>query len=247
MSLASGIALGREGPSVQVGAGIASMLGRQLGLSPETIKAMVPIGSAAALAAFKLDHTDHPAEISQDKTKAPIAWLGGVLALLLVMIALAGFLTYSYRSQRSARAEQSFKEGNALMAENRYPEAIERFRSALAISHSNRDRLSLALALLKAERMNEAEIYLKELIRSDLNNGPANLGLAQIAARQGNVQDAVDMYHKAIYGSWAENARDNRIQARMELVAALGKFGRKTQAQAELLLLLAEMPEDVVF
>ena len=51
VSLASGIALGREGPSVQVGAGIASTLGPQLGLSPETIKAMVPIGSAAALAA----------------------------------------------------------------------------------------------------------------------------------------------------------------------------------------------------
>ena len=34
-SLASGIALGREGPSVQVGAGIASVLGRRLGLSSE--------------------------------------------------------------------------------------------------------------------------------------------------------------------------------------------------------------------
>ena len=32
-SLASGIALGREGPSVQVGAGIASVIGRNLGLS----------------------------------------------------------------------------------------------------------------------------------------------------------------------------------------------------------------------
>jgi CIC family chloride channel protein len=51
VSLASGTALGREGPSVQVGAGIASTLGRQLGLSPETIKSLVPIGAAAALAA----------------------------------------------------------------------------------------------------------------------------------------------------------------------------------------------------
>jgi chloride channel protein, CIC family len=200
-----------------------------------------------ALAVFKLDHTEKPADIPQDKTKAPIAWLGGLLAVLLVMIALVGFLTYSYRSQRSARAEQSFKDGNALMAGSQYPEAIERFRSALSISHSNRDRLSLALALLKAERTNEAEIYLKELIRSDPNNGPANLGLAQIAAQQGNVQHAVDIYHKAIYGSWVENVRDNRIQARMELVAVLGKFGRKTQAQAELLLLLSEMPDDMVF
>jgi CIC family chloride channel protein len=200
-----------------------------------------------ALAVFKSDNTVKPAELSQDKTNAPVAWLGGVLAVLLIVIALAGFLTFSYRSHRSARAEQSFKDGNELMAENRYPEAIERFRSALSISHSTRDRLSLALALVKADRMNEAEIYLKEITRTDPNNGPANLGLARIAVQRGNVQDAVGMYHKAIYGSWAENPQGNRIQARLELVATLGKFGRKTQAQAELLLLLAEMPEDVAF
>src|SRR5712671_1896001 len=50
-TLASGIPLGREGPSVQVGAGIASVLGRALGLSPEKIKALVPVGAAAAIAA----------------------------------------------------------------------------------------------------------------------------------------------------------------------------------------------------
>ena len=49
-SLASGIALGREGPSVQIGAGIASVLGRRFGLSTETVKALVPAGCAAALA-----------------------------------------------------------------------------------------------------------------------------------------------------------------------------------------------------
>ena len=50
-TLASGIPLGREGPSVQVGAGIASILGRALGLRPEKIKALVPVGAAAAIAA----------------------------------------------------------------------------------------------------------------------------------------------------------------------------------------------------
>jgi CIC family chloride channel protein len=50
-TLASGIPLGREGPSVQVGAGIASLLGRWLGLSPEKIKALIPVGAAAAVAA----------------------------------------------------------------------------------------------------------------------------------------------------------------------------------------------------
>jgi CIC family chloride channel protein len=51
ISLASGIALGREGPSVHVGAGIASTLGRKLGLSPASVKALLPTGASAALAA----------------------------------------------------------------------------------------------------------------------------------------------------------------------------------------------------
>ncbi len=51
VSLASGIALGREGPSVHVGAGIASVLGRRLGLSTAGVKALVPVGASAALAA----------------------------------------------------------------------------------------------------------------------------------------------------------------------------------------------------
>jgi CIC family chloride channel protein len=50
-TLASGIPLGREGPSVQVGGGIASVLGRSLGLSPEKVKALIPVGAAAAIAA----------------------------------------------------------------------------------------------------------------------------------------------------------------------------------------------------
>jgi len=51
ISLASGIALGREGPSVQIGAGIASVLGRRFGLSKTNVKALLPVGSSAALAA----------------------------------------------------------------------------------------------------------------------------------------------------------------------------------------------------
>jgi CIC family chloride channel protein len=50
-TLASGIPLGREGPSVQVAAGIASVLGRHLGLRPERVKALLPVGAAAAIAA----------------------------------------------------------------------------------------------------------------------------------------------------------------------------------------------------
>jgi CIC family chloride channel protein len=50
-TLACGIPLGREGPAVQVGAGIASILGQKLGLRPEKVKALIPVGAAAAIAA----------------------------------------------------------------------------------------------------------------------------------------------------------------------------------------------------
>ena len=50
-TLASGIPLGREGPSVQVGAGIGSVLGRILGLPTVQVKKLIPVGAAAAIAA----------------------------------------------------------------------------------------------------------------------------------------------------------------------------------------------------
>ena len=50
-TLASGIPLGREGPAVQVGGGIASVLGRLVGLPAERVKALIPVGAAAAVAA----------------------------------------------------------------------------------------------------------------------------------------------------------------------------------------------------
>ena len=50
-TLASGIPLGREGPSVQVGGGIASVLGRLFGLRTEQVKNLIPVGAAAAVAA----------------------------------------------------------------------------------------------------------------------------------------------------------------------------------------------------
>src|SRR6266550_3031024 len=50
-SLASGIPLGREGPSVYIGSGLASVIARKLGLSKGQVKWLLPVGGAAALAA----------------------------------------------------------------------------------------------------------------------------------------------------------------------------------------------------
>src|SRR6266513_1978333 len=50
-SLASGIPLGREGPAVYIGSGLASAIARRLGLSNAQTKWLVPVGGAAALSA----------------------------------------------------------------------------------------------------------------------------------------------------------------------------------------------------
>jgi CIC family chloride channel protein len=51
ISLASGIPLGREGPAVYIGSGLASTIARRLGMSRAQVRALIPVGGAAALAA----------------------------------------------------------------------------------------------------------------------------------------------------------------------------------------------------
>jgi CIC family chloride channel protein len=51
LCIGSGHSIGREGPSVQIGAGIASGVGRWLRLPRERLKELIPVGAAAALSA----------------------------------------------------------------------------------------------------------------------------------------------------------------------------------------------------
>lgn len=50
-TIGAGHSMGREGPSVQIGAGLASLIGRWLRLSPHRVQSLVPVGAAAALGA----------------------------------------------------------------------------------------------------------------------------------------------------------------------------------------------------
>jgi CIC family chloride channel protein len=51
LTIGAGHSLGREGPSVQIGAGLASLIGRWLQLPPRLVQRLIPVGAAGALAA----------------------------------------------------------------------------------------------------------------------------------------------------------------------------------------------------
>jgi CIC family chloride channel protein len=51
LCIGGGHSVGREGPSVQIGAGLASVIGQWVPLSPERLKSLVAVGAAGALAA----------------------------------------------------------------------------------------------------------------------------------------------------------------------------------------------------
>jgi CIC family chloride channel protein len=51
LCIGSGHSMGREGPSVQIGAGVASVVGRWVRLPPARVRELVPVGAAGALSA----------------------------------------------------------------------------------------------------------------------------------------------------------------------------------------------------
>jgi chloride channel protein, CIC family len=79
LQIGSGSSLGREGPTVQICAGVASSLGRAAALSRENLRRLLPVGAAAGIAAafnapiaavtFTIE------EVVGDLDQAVLAWI----------------------------------------------------------------------------------------------------------------------------------------------------------------------------
>jgi CIC family chloride channel protein len=198
------------------------------------------------LESYSLDRAAAPAAAASSQAKSSRRLLFGVTASLVILGLLLGFLNYYYRAQRTNRAQGYFTTANELIAKDRYEEGIEQYRNALSVSHSLDYRLALALALVKAGHLDEARIYLKEVLGERPSSGPANLGMAEIEAQQDAIDEAVIYFHRAIYGTWPDTGNagpaQGRFQSRLELVKTLAKAGRWPEARAELLSAVAAGP-----
>ncbi|MGH9662895.1 MAG: tetratricopeptide repeat protein, partial [Bryobacteraceae bacterium] len=175
---------------------------------------------------------------------------GPFIAVFLVLIAFfscTSLLARWYVRERTVRAEAYFKQGQTLAQHGQDEKAIEEYRNALSISRDNRSyRMAIAQALFKLGRYPEAAIYFRELLRDDPVSAVPNLMLARIDAAQGHTEQAVDAYHRAIFGYWQSDAEANRRQARWDLVNMLSKsHNNDNEVLAELLELAGEPGNDL--
>ena len=170
------------------------------------------------------------------------AVIAGVLGLFL----LGGFLTHHYYSARIEKASGFYRAGSALMSEGRAGEAVEQFRAGLSLTHSDEYRLALGLALAQTDHAAEAKIYLSEVLRTDQNNGPANLAMARLLRGENDRGEAITAYRKALGGNWPKHSQPQRLDAAFELVDLFAKSGDRRQAVAELLQLSGQTTDPVV-
>lgn len=163
---------------------------------------------------------------------------------LFLLFAGTLFLNRGYRAIRRSRAEDRYRSGLTFVRQGHDHLAAEEFRAALAYSHDNPTyRLQLAQSLMHLGEWGEAESHLTDLQQDDPTNGPINLMLARIAARERRDQQAEIDYNRAIYGYWPDDRDENRTSARFELVGLFDRDHEQKQALGELLQLAGEVSE----
>jgi tetratricopeptide (TPR) repeat protein len=176
----------------------------------------------------------------------PTSWptIGFLIALVMVIGGLWTLDLFLARTDREAvqnQANNIHAEGVRALQQGRPREAVELLRRANSMVRDNRTyQLDYVAALMAARKFDDADANLKTLLEADPNNGPANLSSARLKVLQGDIKDAESYYHRAIYGSWTENAPAHRVAARLELANLLASRGEQEGLLAELVALEAE-------
>jgi tetratricopeptide (TPR) repeat protein len=171
--------------------------------------------------------------------------LAALMVLAVVLFLVVTGLSRAYYAKQESLAQQWSQRGVDDLNAQRYSQAVAEFRTALLYSRDNYAyQLNLAEALMGLNRTDEAYAYLINLWDRQPENGMANLELARIEAQRGATPQALRYYHDAIYAIWPGDQEVGRRNARLELINYLLRINAKTQAQAELIALAANLGED---
>lgn len=173
---------------------------------------------------------------------------GLMIAITAIMGALWGidvFLARTERAEVSGEARRDYEAGSALLAAGRAAGAVDPLRKAHTQDRSNRQyTLRLVAALVETGKLDEAGRLLADLLERNPNDGETSLAEARLLVREGEWENAVAYYHRAIYGSWDSEASSQQISVRLELVNVLVQRGLQKDLLAEVLLLETEAARD---
>jgi tetratricopeptide (TPR) repeat protein len=171
--------------------------------------------------------------------------LAGLLVVAVLAFAGVNRLVIRFHEQEKALARHLYERGMQAQSAGNPEAAIGDFRAALSYSHDNSQyQLSLARALRDTGRTAEAETYLISLWERTPQEGPVNLALGRLFAREQQFDKGVQYYHNAIYGSWASDADLRRRDTQFELIEFLLQHKAYPQAQAELITMASRLPTD---
>lgn len=196
----------------------------------------------------------HPgAECPYCKSRSLIAegaspWIISIVfAVMIVGFGLTAIYTGNFRADREGRGQYHFTRAKNLLDEELPDRAINHYRDALL--HSREDsayRLGLAEALFKTARYAETRTHLLELLLEDPTSGIVNYHLAQLAEREGRLDEAATYYRTSVHGRWEDSedasADEIRRRIRFRLADVLEESNRAHELTAELVELLKGDP-----
>lgn len=164
-------------------------------------------------------------------------------------IAVAGFVltrTAAASNQRMRRADAAewFRRGGRALDERRSGDAVFALRRASTKNPENNTyALALAAALVADGHDTAASQVLQRLLAVQPELPAANLALARIEGRHGDVSAATRDYQHALTGLWATEREDERRHVRLELIRFLLDHQQHSRALSELLVLGVTMPD----
>lgn len=171
-----------------------------------------------------------------------LVWL---IALTVAAVVGTTFLNRAYERMQGATAQTWYRRGEEALRSGKPDDAVTDLQTALVHDRDNSQYvLELAKALAATGKTAQAKAYFLGLWQNAPGDGEINLQLANIAVRENSVAEAERYFHGAIFGSWDQDPVQRRREVRLQLVEYLLAQGRKQNADAELIGLASELPND---
>lgn len=163
----------------------------------------------------------------------------------VALYAVTSFLFRSFSARRVALGQQFATSGQNALRRGDAEQAIRDLRISLSYAPDDgSNELLLAEALAQAHHPEQARTYFLGLLDEQPANGFLNLQLARLARERNDAQAAIRYYRAAGVGNWTNDSLSARFHVQLELADYLTQLGDLRPARAELLVAVADAPED---